>query len=501
MAYIKSYPSQNYLIPPKITDLFSKNHVCYLIEQIANEMDYSEFDQKYAGAGHPAYHPRINLKLLAMASVDSMRSSRRIAKNAQENVVHIYLAEKTQPDFRTISDFRKDNPELVEQFVLQLSRFAHENGLIDLSHLMVDGTTIRANANNNKILDKTTIEKLRRYIRKEIERGIKVDEEEDRIYGERGLHQLPEDLNTSEKRRPVVRKIVDEINKAIKENKTETIDEIDKNLEKLDLAMEKQGLKKYSLIDPDSRFMLNKKGKIELNYNAQLVVDKSGIIVSNDVVQQVDERHQLVPMINKVEQDFGQLPEDKVICTDGLYLSPDIVELDQRGYELLMPTYGMQKHEKGKFDKVNFKYDQENDTYTCPENKILTNRGTSIHSQTKRSITIYAANFADCQACPHRQACCKNAKKKVITALPHDKLINKIKDKMQTEEGRALYKLRQQTVETAFGDIKHNKKFRDFLLRGIGKVKIEFNLVCLAHNFVMINNLMKKRRVNLATGC
>ena len=160
MAYIRSYPNQNYLIPPKISDLFSKDHVCYLIEQIANEIDYSEFDEQYAGVGHPAYHPRINIKLLLMAYVDSIRSSRRIAKNASENVVYIYLAEKAQPDFRTISDFRKDNKELVINVFKQVNEFAVKHGLIDLSHLMTDGTIIEANANHYKLLNKDTLEKL-----------------------------------------------------------------------------------------------------------------------------------------------------------------------------------------------------------------------------------------------------------------------------------------------------------------------------------------------------
>ena len=496
MAYIKSNPHQTYLIPPKLTDLFSENHVCYLIEQITDSLDYSEFDQKYAGVGAPAYHPQVNLKLLMMANVDGMRSSRKIAKNAQENAVYIYLAEKLQPDFRTISDFRKDNPQIVEQVFLKLSQFAYEHGLIDLSHLIVDGSTIQANANNNRVLDKATIKKLRKYIRKEIERGIKVDEEEDKIYGDRGLHQLPEDLNTSEKRRPIVRKIVDEINKAMKEDNKQKVAEIDSNLEQIGEAMEKDGFKKYSITDPDARFMLSKHGLVKLNYNTQLAVDKSGIILSNDVVQDCEDRHQLVPMINKVENNFGQLPEGTTISTDGLYMSPDIVELDQRGYNLLMPTYGMQKREIDKYDKWNFIYDKDNDHYICPEGKFV---GSPSVTKDKRYGTIRTYVCRDCPTCPVQKLCAKSQKFKRITAIPHEWLMSKIREKMKTEEGRAFYKVRSKTVEPAFGDIKENKKFRRFLLRGKEKVKIEWNLVCVASNLVKINNLLRKRRLNLAT--
>ena len=148
MSYIKSFPNQNYLIPPNLTDLFSEGHVCFLLEQIAGEMDYSEFDQKYAGAGHPAYHPRILVKLIVMAQVDSIRSSRKIAKAARENVVYIYLTEKTRPDFRTINEFRKANGKLIRNVFRELNTFAYEEGLMDLSHLSTDGTILEANSND-----------------------------------------------------------------------------------------------------------------------------------------------------------------------------------------------------------------------------------------------------------------------------------------------------------------------------------------------------------------
>ena len=495
MSYIKSYRGQNYLLPPNLADLFSKNHVCYLIEHIADSMNYNEFDIKYAGSGHPAYHPRIALKLLAMANVDSNRSSRKIAKNAQENVVYIYLSEKVSPNFRTISDFRKNNSELIKAFMLELNQFAHENGLIDLSHLMVDGTTIKANANNNRVLDKAIIKKLEKYIDKEIQRGIDIDDEEDKIYGDRGYNELPDDFNTSEKRRPIVKKIVDRINKSIKKDNAKKVKE---ELKKIKKNMDDESLKKYSVTDPESRFMLGKKGKVELNYNAQLVTDKNGIIISNDVVQDCEDRHQLLPGINRVEKDFNILPKKTTVCTDGLYMSKDITELDKKGYNLLMPTYGMQKSKIEKFDTLNFKYNENKDHYICPEGKSL-----NFLRKNKDKKYEYTLMYkcSDCTTCPDQLACCKKNKYKTILALPHSKLVNRIKDKMQSPEGRAIYKLREQTVERSFGDIKHNKKFRDFLLRGVDKVKIEFNLACIGHNLVMINNLLKKKDISIVESC
>src|SRR5208283_5224753 len=89
MAYIQSFKEQSWLLPPRIEDLIPEDHVCFLIESLVDALDYSAFDIKYSGVGHPAYHPRVPLKLLIMGVLDRVRSSRRLARNARENVVYM----------------------------------------------------------------------------------------------------------------------------------------------------------------------------------------------------------------------------------------------------------------------------------------------------------------------------------------------------------------------------------------------------------------------------
>jgi transposase len=495
MVYLNTDKSQNYLIPTRINDLFSKDHVCYLIEQIAESMDYSNFDMKVDGAGHPTIHPRIKLKILMMAGVDTIKSSRRLAKACQENVVYIYLAEKTQPDFRTICLFKKNNPDIINNASLQLTKFAYERGMIDLSHLMVDGTTIKARANDDRILDKETLQKLKKHVENFLKESIKVDEEEDKIYGNRGMHELPEDLNDSEKRRPIVRKIVDEINKSIKEGNKESANQIKEKLNKIENKMDELGLKKYSLTDPDSRFMLNKKGKIELSYNAQIVTDKNGFIVADDVVQDAVDKQQLVPDIEQVEQKFGKLPEGTKISADAGYENGEQMQiLDERGFDLYIPGKftATEETRQKKFSKAKFKYDEQKDIYTCPENKILSNIGKYYRKKEQRYLTIYKCE--DCLNCPHHDECVgKRTKQRALHAVTGDKLFNRIREKLQTPTGKEARKLRQQTVERSFGDIKENKNLRSFLVTGIEKVKTEFKLAIITHNLVMINNIIKKK--------
>jgi transposase len=114
MTFYKDFKDQQLLLPPNIRDLVPKNHICHLVDKIIQNMDLTDIEKRYEGAGHPAYHPKIILKLLILGQIDGIRSSRKIAKNARENVVYMYLAGLLQPDYRTISDFRKNNLELIK---------------------------------------------------------------------------------------------------------------------------------------------------------------------------------------------------------------------------------------------------------------------------------------------------------------------------------------------------------------------------------------------------
>lgn len=191
MAYIQSYKGQAWLLPPSIEDMIPEDHICFLVEGLVDSLDYGTFDIRYSGAGHPAYHPRILLKLLIMGVLDRVRSSRRLARNARENIVYIYLSEKVTPDFRTISDFRKNNPNLVKEVFKHTVCFAKQEGLLDLSYLATDGSKVKANASNRKVLTKEELEVLIGFVDKELKEWARQDMVEDEAYGNlRGSDQL-----------------------------------------------------------------------------------------------------------------------------------------------------------------------------------------------------------------------------------------------------------------------------------------------------------------------
>src|SRR3989339_502629 len=169
MVYLQTNKSQNWLLPLSINDMMPKHHICFLVEEFAENLDYKNFDVRYDGAGHPAYHPRIIMKILIQSMLSRVRSSRKLAAGCRENFVMMYLAEKTKPDFRTIARFRKDNSEFVKDTFKRTVELASENKLIDLSFVSIDGSMLKANASRKKYFDKENIDKLSKAIDKMVD--------------------------------------------------------------------------------------------------------------------------------------------------------------------------------------------------------------------------------------------------------------------------------------------------------------------------------------------
>jgi transposase len=224
-------------------------------------MDFSEFEIRYDGSGHPAYHPRIMCKILLQSMLDRVRPSRAIARNVRENIVYMYLAEKLQPDFRTISDFRKENENLIAKLFKNTVKAAKDLGVIGLEQLSTDGSKVKASASKKSAVTKDVLKVIEEYVKNELKKGIEIDKVEDEHFGNcRGYDQL----NESEKHKvkSVVVKYIKQVNKDESDSRQKEIEEtVTEALNELD----KDSIENVSLTDQESRFMINKKGIFELH--------------------------------------------------------------------------------------------------------------------------------------------------------------------------------------------------------------------------------------------
>jgi transposase len=487
MAYIESHKEQAWLLPPSIEDLIPEDHICFLVESLVDGLDYKAFDIKYSGAGHPAYHPRILLKLLVIGVLDKVRSSRRLARNARENLVYMYLSEKLTPDFRTISDFRKDNQVLLKEVFKHTVSFAKEEGLLDLSHLSTDGSKIKANASNRRVLTKDELNVLLKFVDEELEEWARRDAQEDGEFGDlRGSDQLPKQSKKT------IRKAAEYYLKKVREKGSSFKDEMRNRLEEANNEADREGLSKISITDPESRFMKNKKGRIELSYNPQITVDKQGFVIANDVCQSAHDAGQLEPQVLQTEENLGELPEDVRWSFDaGYFEGGNIKFLADKKIDGYIPDN--EKKELSPFDKKHFQYDSDSDAYRCPEGHSVTFLGEHIDNQKNKTIRVYKGT-----ACPSCQSQAKCTKRKdgirYLKMYPYEPERNAMIAKMKTPEAKAIYKIRQQIVEPSIGDIKENRGLREFLARGIQGARAEFSLACTARNIKKIWIWMKKKK-------
>ena len=458
MAYITSNKNQNWLLPLAIKDMIPKDHICFLVEDFVESLDFSNFDMIYDGAGHPAYHPRIIMKILIQGMLCKVRSSRKIARATRENFVFMYLAEKVNPDFRTINRFRKENPKFVKGAFKKTVEIASENDLTDLGFISIDGSMLKANAGQKRYFNKEGLDKLDKAIEKIIEEDIALGDLEEEMFGDK------EEGLTGVDRRDLKR-IVREFGKS--ENKKK----IKKNIKKAKNELEKYSLKKISISDPEARMMRTKKRFSELSYNVQLSVDKNQIILANDICQDKHDANQFIPQMENVKDNINLPDKTKVGLDSGFSSGGNIKYAEDKNIDLYVPSRAQAQEFGGKEQSLNHdKYD-----YDWKKNELIVDgkrfsfRNIYTRKNGKKVYSYYSKELK---------------KKKDVPFYFRERL--RMKEKMEKPDSRKVYNLRKITVEPVYGNIKQNLGFREFLLRGLEKVKIEMNLVCIAHNLQKI---------------
>ncbi len=154
MALREDSIGQAWLVPRRVTDFIPENHICYFVTNLVEELDFKKIGQKYKYTkGKAAYSRRMLLRIVIMASVDGVFSSRRIARLAEENVVYMYLSGMDKPDFRTICRFKIECAKEIEEAFKMTIKVARKMGMVKLNHVAIDGTKLKANASNANLIN------------------------------------------------------------------------------------------------------------------------------------------------------------------------------------------------------------------------------------------------------------------------------------------------------------------------------------------------------------
>jgi transposase len=424
--YRPYYPDEELLLPPSLRDWLPENHLAYFVSDVVDNLDLSAMDAVYGDEkrGQPPYDPLMMTKVLVYAYCVGVFSSRKIERRLVEDIAFRVLAADNQPNFRTISDFRKIHLQTLAGLFEQVLQIALEAGALKVGRVALDGTKVKANASKHKAMSYDRMgekeKQLKAEVKQLLEQAEAADAEEDVQYGkDRSGDELPAELERRETRLKKIR----EAKRALRERARQQA-----ATEGSDAKQAKPKDKdQYNFTDPESRIMKGADGFVQA-YNAQAAVEPDlQLIVGQTVTQATNDKQQLLPMVEVIEQQSGQRPEE--ILADSGYCSEKNLE-------------GLESVEN-------------------PERRI---EGYIATERQKHSEYL--------EPCP------KGPLPKGATR------VDRMRRKLKTKAGKAVYAARKAIVEPVFGQIKQARGFRQFLLRGIEKVRGEWSLVCLTHNIL-----------------
>ncbi len=448
-----------------IESVIPKDHLCRLVKEVVFSLDTESIEAKYSFKGQSSYHPKLMLSLLFYGYATGTRSSRKLEEKCLSDHIFIYLMQCYSPDFRTISDFRKNNLEDIKQYFVEIVRLISKLGITQVGKIYIDGTKVRANASVKRTKDVEGFEKWLSLIEAEMDELLKetqlIDDKEDAKY------------KTDKEQESLRRKLSN--NEYLKKKIKTAIEQI-RNEDK----------KKINLTDGDANHMKAGGSKdIRSSYNCQSAVTEEGIIIAADAVTQANDHNQLQPMIEQSESNSNEKVEEST--ADSGYGSFENYEyLDEKGIDGYVPDLYFKQYKKGKFKEdcyhySNFEYDEASKSYTCPEGKLLKYWKTRTNKTKKRQWNHKVYRGVDCGDCASRSLCTKSKVRELLIDI-REPLLQEMRKKLTSKKGKAKYFKRQYTIEPIFGHLKFNLGYRSFLLRGLKKVNAEFQLMCIGWN-------------------
>ena len=484
---------QRVLFPTNIFDLLPEEHDCYIYEEIFKQLDTRSVENTYCVKGQNAYHPRLIVGILIYSYSQGIFSSRQIEKRCHEDIGFMYISRKNCPNFRVLSDFRKDNHEFFKECFKQSVLIAMGIGMASLGHVSLDGSKFKADTSKHKAMSYGRLKKKEQELTEEIKdllkKAAECDREEDAEYCNKSGYEIPEELKFKESRLAKI--------KAAKE----ALEKREHGLNPDAAVIEDK--KQISFADKEACIM-GKKGDFRYSYNGQISVDKdSQIIVGQHLTQSANDKQEVTEALQEIKETTGKNPD--IMSLDNGYMSgSNLDSLSKTDIDVYMATGKGEKKDFSSLDESNrdikksdFTYDTDKDCFICPACNIL-----KLRSKSGSEKKVYQAHSNDCNNCIYRNRCCKSKKgePRIVTTDDKEYLRQEMVDKMEHESSKEIYKERKTIVEPVFGQIKKNLGFKEFSIRGFIKTSGEFSLVCAVHNIKKIASSIKSGRIYFIKG-
>ncbi len=455
--YLSYDPEQQLLMPPDLREWLPEGHLALFISDVVDELDLNAILGHYEsgdGRGRPPYHPLMMVKLLVYGYCIGKVSSRKLEQATHEDVAFRVLACNQHPDHDSIANFRQLHLGELAGLFVQVLKMCERAGLVKLGHVAIDGSKMRANASKHKAMSYERMGVKEQQLVAEVARLLKEAEEtdaaEDKRYG-KGVRgdELPAELARRESRLRKIREAKASLEAEAKEQAQAAAAAVEAKLAARKQREEETGKKtrgrapqvvnvdeakpeakaQRNFTDPESRIMKDgATGSFEQSYNAQIAVDdRAQIIVAATLTQAANDKQQLVPVLEEVKTNLGRWPEK--VTADAGYFSTTAVTSE------VISTV---------------------DLYVTPDRGQQTEQVAELRTESPPPSEF------------------------------NQDVIARMREKLKTEHGRAVYKQRKMIVEPVFGQVKEVRGFRRFSFRGLQKNDAEWSLICLTHNLLKL---------------
>lgn len=502
----------------RLGDRIPENHTVRLLWEVLDGLDWSSWERHYVlVAGQPPIHPKIMAAAVIYGLSHGIRSSRRLEWACGNAIDFMWLVEARSIDHSTFCAFRTKFQHELKDLFRQVGRVAMHMGLIRLNQVALDGTRVKANSSRSSTATAKTLEEREGVLAEQIEKmfaeASQADQQDRDLFGDSvSATTLPAELANLKKRQERLRRALESARKA------------DAKREKSKRSSKKPA--KVPVADPDSAIMPNKEGGYAPNFNPVAAVDgECGMIVDADVLNEINEPETVIPTVERIKSTFDKKPKqflaDSAFATGG-----NLSGLAGREIEALMPVKSTQLPSENpsdradptqpvsegdwpklprlartkKLDRAAFVYDAEKDCYWCPLGRALP----FFQRKTKTRDTCDDSEYCvyrcrSCDGCGLADDCLSGtAKVRTVSHDQHEPARQAAASRLQTESGRAAYARRAHLAETPNAVIKQVMGLRQFLSRGLDKVRTEWLWACTAFNITKLISMIGTMRAESA---
>jgi len=505
------------VIPMDIGEIIPIDDSVRLLNAIFERMDYSKLYSAYSRIGRIETSPKNLFKIIVYGGMNGIYSSRKLESSCQRDINFMFLlGREPAPDHSTIARFRSERlPGVIEELFMQLVGFLKEFGEISCENIFVDGTKIEANAGRYTFVWKKSVGKNEARMQEKMKQELPIIAAEFNLrfwVGEKirakDLKKLRKRLKRLQTKEGVVFVYGAGKRKTPLQRAVETVEKYLSRQKGYDDYNHSFGDRNsFSKTDRDATFMRLKEdhmrnGQLKPAYNAVIGVD-SEYIVGTLISQDRSDSKTLIPFLERYGLGYKMVTADAGFESEENYTHLE----DHEQLAFIKPSnYEQAKTKKYKSDigrRENMPYDAETDSYECHIGRRIQ---ASYEKKTKSTAgypiitTVYECE--SCDGCPHKAKCIKPGGKQPVEERVKRLYVSKTFQRQRAEantritsdEGVLLRQNRSIQVEGAFGVLKEDMGFRQFLMRGKVKVEIEFLLLCMAYNVNKLHNKIQSAR-------